>query len=275
MKNRRTSPKAPILDIRDLEISRGDTAILSGVSWRVESNQHWTILGPNGCGKTSLLSSVTGYLAPTDGTVSVLGETFGESDWRELRKHVGIVSSSIRQMMSDSEPALESVISGKYAMIDYWGRVTAADKRRALDVLRQVEAAHLAQRPWLFLSQGERQRVLIGRALMAPVRLLILDEPCSGLDPLAREHFLKFLQRLARRPNGPRLVLVTHHVEEIIPAMSHVLLLKSGRVFASGRKSKVLTSAALSKVFNAKLALTRQKGRYHLRVHAISNRKAA
>lgn len=275
--NRRTRPlhPAPILDIRDLEISRGDTTILSGVSWRVESNQHWTLLGPNGCGKTSLLSALTGYLTPTDGTVSVLGETFGESDWRELRKHVGIVSSSIRQMMNDSEPALQSVVSGKYAMIDYWGRVTAADKRRALAVLRDVEAAHLANRPWLFLSQGERQRVLIGRALMAPVRLLILDEPCTGLDPLAREHFLKFLQRLALRPKGPRLVLVTHHVEEIIPAMSHVLLLKKGRVEAAGPKAKVLTSAALSQVFGTTISLSKQRGRYHLAVRALKGRKAA
>ncbi|PAW76845.1 MAG: ABC transporter [Verrucomicrobia bacterium Tous-C9LFEB] len=272
MTNRST---APILDIRDLEISRGDTTILSGVSWRVEANQHWTLLGPNGCGKTSLLSALTGYLTPTDGTVSVLGETFGESDWRELRKHVGIVSSSIRQMMNDSEPALQSVVSGKYAMIDFWGHVTAADKRRALAVLRDVEAAHLADRPWLFLSQGERQRILIGRALMAPVRLLILDEPCTGLDPLAREHFLKFLQRLALRPKGPRLVLVTHHVEEIIPAMSHVLLLKKGRVEAAGPKAKVLTSAALSKVFGATIALSKQRGRYHLSVRAIKGRKAA
>lgn len=271
---RRPSP-APILDIRDLVISRGDTQILSGVSWRVEADQHWAILGPNGCGKTSLLSALTGYLTPTDGTVSVLGETFGESDWRELRKHVGIVSSSIRQMMNDSEPALQSVVSGKYAMIDFWGRVTAADKRRALGVLQQVEAAHLADRPWLFLSQGERQRILIGRALMAPVRLLILDEPCTGLDPLAREHFLKFLQRLARRPNGPRLVLVTHHVEEIIPAMSHVLLLKSGGVHAAGRKRDVLTSAALSKVFGARLTLRQEHKRYQLAVHGLTGRKAA
>lgn len=271
----RSATTTPILDIRNLEISRGETSILSNVSWRVESHQHWALLGPNGCGKTSLLSSLTGYLTPTEGEVTVLGETFGESDWRELRKHVGIVSSSIRQRMNDSEPAIESVVSGKYAMIDYWGQVTRSDKARALQVLRQVEAEHLADRPWLFLSQGERQRVLIGRALMAPVRLLILDEPCTGLDPLAREHFLKFLQRLASQPNGPRLVLVTHHVEEIIPAISHVLLLKKGRVQNAGPKSKVLTSAALSQTFGTRITLTKQRGRYHLRVAPISSRRAA
>lgn len=259
---RKTVP--PILQVQNLSITRGDTAILSDLSWQVDPGQHWAILGPNGCGKTSLLSALTGYLSPTDGEVTVLGETFGDSDWRELRKHIGIVSSSVRQMMNDSEPALETVISGKYAMIDFWGRATAADKKRARAVLRQVEAESLADRPWLFLSQGERQRVLIGRALMAPVRLLILDEPCTGLDPLAREHFLKFLQRLARRRNGPRLVLVTHHVEEIIPAISHVLLLKSGRVYASGRKSRTLTSSALSHLFDSPFSLSRLHHRYHL-----------
>jgi iron complex transport system ATP-binding protein len=265
MKSRTVTPP-PILDVQNLEIHRGNSSILNGVNWRVETGQHWTILGPNGSGKTSLLSALTGYLTPSEGSVSVLGETFGESDWRELRKFVGIVSSSIRQMMNDSEPVLETVVSGKYAMVDYWGRITRADRKRALEILKQTECAHLAERPWLFLSQGERQRILIARSLMAPVKLLILDEPCTGLDPLAREHFLQFLQRLASRPRGPRLVLVTHHVEEIIPAMSHVLLLKAGRVVAAGPKPKVLTSAALSKVFNTQISLTKRQGRYHLEV---------
>jgi iron complex transport system ATP-binding protein len=266
---------APILEVEKLEITRGETAILNQISWRVEPGQHWAILGPNGCGKTSLLSALTGYLSPSDGTVTVLGQTYGESDWRELRQHIGIVSSSILKLMNESEPTIQTVISGKYAMIDYWGRVTKVDRQRALAVMRQVEAEHLAERHWLFLSQGERQRVLIGRALMAPVKLLILDEPCAGLDPLAREQFLQFLQRLAKRPQGPRLVLVTHHVEEIIPSISHVLLLKKGRVFESGPKRKVLTSEGLSRVFGAKLELTRQANRYHLQVTAAKSRKAA
>src|SRR5205823_6758940 len=127
-----------------------------------------------------------------------------------------------------------TVVSGKYAMIDYWGRIKAADRATATRVLRQIEAAHLADHPWLVLSQGERQRILIGRALMAQPRLLILDEPCAGLDPVAREHFLQFIEQLGRQRSAPALVLVTHHVEEITQVFTHVLLLKHGRVFTAG-----------------------------------------
>src|SRR3984957_14047552 len=232
--------KWPILEISGLRIERGGTVILRDVTWRVERGQHWVILGANGSGKTSLLSALTGYLMPTAGEISLLGETYGRSDWRELRKKIGLVSSSIRQMMADDEPALATVASGKYAMIDFWGRVTRAEKAQALRLLKQVECEYLAARPWRVLSQGERQRVLIGRALMARPRVLILDEPCAGLDPAAREHFLQFLQRLGRQADAPTLVLVTHHVEEIMPAFSHVLVLKNGRVLAQGRKGSVL-----------------------------------
>lgn len=161
---------------------------------------------------------------PTQGEIVLLGQRYGDSDWRELRKRVGLVSSSIRQLMNDDEPGLETVISGKSAMIDFWGRVTRGDRLRAMRLLRQVEGTHLAGRPWRVLSQGERQRILIGRALMARPQLLILDEPCAGLDPTAREQFLHFLQRLGSRKQSPTLVLVTHHVEEIMPVFSHAPL---------------------------------------------------
>src|SRR6059036_199736 len=118
----------PVLEVRDLQVRRGKTMILNRVSWRVERGQHWVILGANGSGKTSLLSALTGYLMPTAGELSVLDESYGQSDWRELRKHIGLVSSSVRQMMHDEEPALETVISGKYAMIDLWGQTTARDR---------------------------------------------------------------------------------------------------------------------------------------------------
>ena len=157
----------PILSVRELSIRRDGTRILDGVSWTVQRGEHWVILGANGSGKTSLLSALTGYLSPTSGDVSVLGQTFGESDWRELRKHVGLVSSSVRQMMADHEPALTTVISGKYAMIDYWGAIKRADRLTGARILKQIESTHLAERRWEVLSQGERQRILIGRALMA------------------------------------------------------------------------------------------------------------
>jgi iron complex transport system ATP-binding protein len=257
---------AAILSVEKLRIVRDGTVILRDVNWRVRRGEHWVILGANGSGKTSLLSALTGYLMPTDGNISLLGETYGESDWRELRKHIGIVSSSIRQMMMDEEPALETVASGKYAMIDFWGRVTRSEKAAALKLLKQVECEYLAERPWRVLSQGERQRVLMGRALMAKPRVLILDEPCAGLDPAAREHFLKFIQRLGAKKNSPTLLFVTHHVEEIMPVFSHALLLKSGRVLATGEKAEVLDSKNLAAAFGAKAHLTCSRGRYGLEV---------
>ncbi len=260
------SSSRTILTVSDLTIRRGDTTILDSVSWAVRRGEHWVILGANGSGKTSLLGALTGYLSPTAGDITVLGETFGASDWRELRKRIGIVSSSVRQMMADHEPALTTVVSGKYAMIDYWGRVRTADKLAARRILRQVEAEYLADRPWLVLSQGERQRVLIGRALMAKPRLLILDEPCAGLDPVAREHFLAFLERLGRKRGAPALIFVTHHVEEIVPVFSHALLLRAGRIEAAGTRAETLTSARLAATFDARVKLAVEGGRYALRL---------
>jgi iron complex transport system ATP-binding protein len=259
------SPKI-ILSVSALRIERGGTVILADVNWRVQRGEHWVILGANGSGKTSLLSALTGYLMPTSGEISLLGETYGESDWRELRKKIGLVSSSVRQMMAEDEPALLTVASGKYAMIDFWGQPTRGERIQARKLLEQVECAYLAERPWQVLSQGERQRVLIGRALMAKPRVLILDEPCAGLDPAAREHFLQFLQRLGVQKNSPTLVLVTHHVEEIMPVFSHLLVLQKGRVLAAGKKTDTLNTKNLSRAFDARMQLQRTGSRYALNV---------
>ena len=232
--------------------------------------EHWVILGANGSGKTSLLSALTGYLMPSAGSVEVLQQRYGAADWRELRKRIGLVSSSVRQLLADHEPALETVISGKHAMIDLWGTVTKADRRRAQAILELVECTSLAERPWRFLSQGERQRVLIGRALMAEPPLLILDEPCAGLDPVAREGFLAFMERLAGSAGGPTLVLTTHHVEEIVPLFSHLLLLRSGRTVASGPKRQILTTRWLTRTFGSPMRLVRAAQRYRLLVKASS-----
>lgn len=209
---------------------------------------------------------------PTSGRIEVLGRVFGKSDWRELRTEVGLVSSSIRQMMNDEEPALDTVASGKHAMIDFWGRPSRSDRAQARAILKQVECPELEERPWAVLSQGERQRVLIGRALMAKPSLLILDEPCAGLDPVAQEYFLQFLNRLARSPRPPALVLVTHHVEEIVSSFTHVLLLRKGAAEAQGRRSQVMTSNELSRTFDARVKLGRARGRYTLHVAGGRNR---
>lgn len=259
------------LQVCGLAIRRNKIAILDQVDWTVRRGEHWVILGANGSGKTSLLSALTGYMTPTAGTVTVLGKTFGRADWPALRRRIGLVSSSIRQMIPNDEPALLTVAGGRYAMIDFWGKLKAEDKRQAHQLLLQVECEALALRTWEALSQGERQRVLIARALMAKPALLILDEPCAGLDPIAREHFLHFVQQLGRSYSGPAIVFVTHHVEEIMPVFNHVLLLRAGRVYASGKKQKVLNSRNLSGAFGAEARLIRASSRYALQVRSSTS----
>jgi len=256
----------PILTVSKLLIQRGAQTILNRINWEVKPGENWVILGPNGSGKTSLLSALTGYLTPSDGEINLLGESFGQTDWRDLRTMVGLVSSSILQRMPNDDTPLETVVSGKYAMIDYWGKISGADKREARRILREIDAEQLESRPWLYLSQGERQRVLIGRALMAHPKLLILDEPCSGLDPVAREHFLDFIEQLGRKPDAPAIILVTHHVEEIRPLFSHVLLLSKGGVTAQGPIKSSLTSASLTEAFGFPIRLKRKKQQYRLKV---------
>jgi iron complex transport system ATP-binding protein len=254
----------PILEIAGLRVTRDRTAILRGIDWRVQPNEHWVILGPNGSGKTSLLKALTGYLTPTSGEIALLGQEFGATDWRELRLKVGMVTNSFSAAIPPAEPALETVVSGKFAQLDLWVRVTRGDRAAAARWLRFVGLGRLAAREWAFLSQGERQRVLIARALMAKPKLLILDEPCAGLDPVAREKFLRFLNALAGRRGAPALVLVTHHVEEITPRFTHVLVLRGGRVLAAGRRRAVLTSSNLSAAFGARLKLLLVRGRSQL-----------
>jgi len=267
---RRKATSPPVIEVSGLVVER-DISILRGIDWRVERGQHWVIVGANGSGKTSLLRALTGYFPPSAGTIRVLGKTYGRSDWRELRKKVGLVSSSVHQMMPEGETALAAVVSGKLAMIGHWGEVADTDRDMAEKILGRIEASSLAERPWLHLSQGERQRVLIGRALMADPRLLILDEPCAGLDPVAREHFLQFLERLARSKSAPAMVLVTHHVEEITAVFSHLIVLKQGRVIAAGPRRDVLSSKTLSAAFDTQVRLVIRAGRYSLAVQPSSS----
>jgi iron complex transport system ATP-binding protein len=255
-----------VLEIHGLRIERGRTAILRGIDWQIRRGEHWVILGANGSGKTSLLKALTGFLSPTVGEFTVLGQRYGASDWRQLRLKVGVVTSAFAAAIPPAERAIETVMSGKFAQLDLWARVTHADRQAALRLLRRVGAAGIAQREWLYLSQGERQRVLIARALMAKPQLLIFDEPCAGLDPVARESFLNLVNHLAhaRAGGSPTLVFVTHHVEEITPAFTHALLLRRGEVAAAGPKNSVLTSRRLTETFGAPIVLSRSQGRYRL-----------
>ncbi len=251
-----------ILEVSGLRVVRGRTEILRGIDWRVRRGEHWVILGPNGSGKTSLLKSITGFLSPTSGAIALLGETYGESDWRELKLKLGIVTSALQASIPPAESALETVVSGRYAQLDLWAHPTRAELKEARRLLRFVGGGRLASREWAYLSQGERQRILIARSLMARPRLLILDEPCAGLDPVAREEFLWFVESLAKRRGGPALVLVTHHAEEIMPSFTHALLLRDGRVFAAGTKAAVITARRLSGAFGARISLRRHRGRF-------------
>lgn len=258
------SKAGPLVQIKGLEIHRGNRKILRGVDWSIQKGEHWVVLGPNGCGKTSLLKALTGYFTPTCGEIHLLGEQFGESDWRELRKKTGLVSSSLSQMMAPEDTALEIVTGGAFSMIGCWGRIPAKVRASALRWLKQCEAASLAKSPWMYLSQGERQRVLIARALVARPALLLLDEPCAGLDPVARSHFLQFLNRLAASADTPSITLITHHVEEIQPFYTHALLLSKGRVVMDGPVKKTLSSATLSKTFGEPVRIRKSRTGYSL-----------
>mgnify|MGYP006432888993 CR=1 FL=1 len=250
------SASTPILKVKDMFIRRDETVILDRVNWAVQPRENWVILGANGSGKTSLLRAIAGYLAATDGGIELLGEKFGESDWRELRLRIGVVTNSFGSMVPICEKALDTVVSGKFAQLDLWQRGDVADQRKARRLLKQVDATYLANREWQHLSQGERQRVLIARSLMTRPKLLILDEPCAGLDPVARRDFRVLVDRLAVSRSAPALVLVTHHVEEITPAFTHALLLRDGRVLDSGPRKTILTSKNLSAVFGTPMKLT-------------------
>lgn len=253
--SKRAETDSVLLEVSGLKISRGETDILKGIDWRVETGQHWAILGANGSGKTSLLSALMAYLTPTDGEIRVLGEVYGDYDWHEMRQRIGMVSSAISQRIPPQECALETVLSGRNAQLGYWGRNRKADLVKAAQCLGRMGIRHLAERPWGVLSQGERQKVFIARALMAEPKILILDEPCAGLDPVARERFLVSLRKLASSRRSPGLVLVTHHVEEIFPEISHVLVLYKGRVLAAGPKREVLNEALMGKAFGAEIRL--------------------
>lgn len=274
-----TAPPPPALRIRNLGIERDRVVLLHDVNWTVQAGEHWAILGANGSGKTSLLSALLGYLPETRGTI-----TFGDAAaddmevWDALRKKIGFVSASIAQRIEADELAEEVVLSGRYAMINYWRpRTPRSFRQQATGIMQQIGCQHLIGQSWEVLSQGERQRILVGRCLMAEsLSMLILDEPCAGLDPVARQNLLGFLQELlapsanhkAPLETKPPLILVTHHVEEIIPLFTHVLILKNGRVLAAGEKDQVLTSANLSTAFNADIRVSQKAKRYSLAIRS-------
>lgn len=251
--------KLPILSVEGLGVYRGKTRMLKDIDWTVGQGEHWTILGANGSGKTSLLAAITGYLMPSEGDTFLLGDSYGDADWREVRQKIGMVSSAIAQRIPQDEPAIATVLSGESAQLGYWTRKRVSNDDKARSCLKTMGVEDLANRHWGILSQGERQKVFIARALMADPALLILDEPCAGLDPVARERFLISLRKMISKKPKLGIILVTHHVEEIFPEISHVLVLSNGEVLASGPKAKVLKSNILSEAFGAKVRVSKTK----------------
>lgn len=240
------------LELENLCVDLDGKWALNGVTWAVEQGHHAAILGPNGCGKSTLLNALLTFVPVTRGELRVLGETYGKSDWRELRKRVGLVSAEATSRIPPGDPVLKVVVSGATATFGLWDDVTAEQAARATELLSQLECAHLVRRRFGTLSQGERQRVLIARALAAKPELLILDEPCTNLDIVAREQFLQWLQHTLQKPQ-PTTLLVTHHAEEIVKGIDQTLLLSAGRLIAIGPTSSVLTSANLSKAYGVPL----------------------
>jgi iron complex transport system ATP-binding protein len=259
-------PSTPdlILSLRGVTVIRKGKALLADVDWTFEPGQQWILFGANGSGKTTLLEVASTYLLPTSGTVSVLGRTRGEFDVRDLRPHIGYVGASPMNMVRPMFRALDVVVTGRRAsfVAVKWNRYEAEDWEAAEAALAAVHAAELADRRFDTLSLGEQKRVLIARSLATNPQLLLLDEPGASLDLGARERLVASLAGLASDPESPPTVLVTHHVEEIPPGYSHILMLEGGRVVASGPIEEVLTSDALSQTFGMALSVERQGGRF-------------
>ena len=255
-----------VVDVRDVTVSRNGNALLEGLQWRVELDERWVVLGPNGAGKTTLLSLAAARMHPTSGSVHLLGERLGRVDVFELRPRIGLSTALLAERIPPSETVHDVVVTAAYAVVGRFREAyEAMDEVRARALLEQLGVVHLADRRYGTLSEGERKRVQIARALMTDPELLLLDEPAAGLDLGGREDLVRRLAELAYDPSSPTLVLVTHHVEEIPPGFTHALLLRDGRAVAQGLAADVLTDDNLSQTFGLPLKVERQGGRYFAR----------
>ncbi|KJE26638.1 ABC transporter family protein [Geobacillus kaustophilus] len=251
-----------IIRMCDVSWVRGGRTILHDMNWEVKEGEQWAILGLNGSGKTSLLNIVTGYQYPTRGDVEVLGYRFGQASLPELRRHIGFVSSSLLDQFHDTlqaETVEDIIISGKFATIGLYDAVTDDDRAEAESFMEAFRLQAVKGKQYATLSQGEKRKTLIARALMAHPKLLILDEPTVGLDLLAREEILSLIGQIVTQPC--HLLYVTHYIEEIVDSITHVLLLQDGRIVAAGRKEDVLTDERLSEAFRLPIRIHWEHGR--------------
>jgi iron complex transport system ATP-binding protein len=255
-----------VIAVDSVTVNRGGTALVHDVTWRVELDERWVVLGPNGAGKTTLLNLASARLYPTRGTVHVLGERLGRVDVHELRTRIGLSSATLADRLPPDETVRDVVVTASYSVVGRWReRYDEMDVRRASALLEQLGMGALADRRYGTLSEGERKRTQIARALMTDPELLLLDEPAAGLDLGGREDLVRRLGELAADPDAPAMVLVTHHVEEIPAGFTHALLLREGGIVAQGLLRDTITADNLSKTFGVPLALTVVDGRYAAR----------
>jgi iron complex transport system ATP-binding protein len=254
-----------VLELEDVSVVREGRALVDQVSWSVKEGERWVILGPNGAGKTTLLNVASSYLYPSSGTATILGETLGKpgTDVFELRPRIGVAGIALADKLPKRQTVLQTVLTAAYGMTAGWQEeYEEMDERRARAFLDRLGMSEYLDRKFGTLSEGERKRTLIARALMTDPELLLLDEPAAGLDLGGREDLVRRLGRLARDPIAPSMIMVTHHVEEIAPGFTHVLMIRQGQILAAGPIELELTSRNLSKCFGLPLVVEESNGRW-------------
>lgn len=259
------SSSRPVAKLEHVSVVRDGQPLLDDITWSVRGRERWVLLGPNGSGKTTLLQVVGSSLWPTRGEVELLGERLGRVDMRELRRRITMVSASLARALRPGISALDVVLTGRHAALEtWWHEYSDQDRDRARSLLADAGfgSAGFAARPFGLLSEGERQQVLLARALMGSPDLLLMDEPAAGLDLGARERLLGRLASLASDPAVPPLIFVTHHLEEIPPGVTHAALLRRARLLAAGPVDEVLTSDAVSDAFDVDVTVERRSGRF-------------
>ena len=255
-----------VVELADVTVVRGTSRLLDDVSWTVRDDERWVVLGPNGAGKTTLMQVISAHTHPSSGVAGVLGEVLGTVDVFELRPRIGWMSAALGDRIPRHERVRDVVVSAAYAVLGRWREhYDHSDHQRAGLLLGEMGVAHLAERTFGTLSEGERKRVQIARALMADPELLLLDEPAAGLDLGGREDLVSTLEVLASDPAAPTTLMVSHHVEEIPPGFTHALLLRDGRVVAAGPLAQALTEVQLSAAFGMPLELRQTDGRWSAR----------
>src|SRR5689334_20092133 len=255
-----------VVELAGVTIVRGGARLLDGIDWTIDEADRWVVIGPNGAGKTTLLQILAAQVHPTSGVAGLLGEVLGAVDVFELRPRIGLTSAALADRLPKSERVSDVVVSASYAVLGRWiEEYDELDHERAAALLSELGIAHLADRTFGTLSEGERKRVQIARALMTDPELMLMDEPAAGLDLTGREQLVRSLGDLARDPYAPASVLVTHHVEEIPVGITHALLLRSGKVVAAGPLAETLTAENLEATFDLELDLTHTAGRWAAR----------